>query len=219
MESLIAQCDRTSPGNVSTLYLHADWQQAQGEWAHAIDLWMDAIAHAPKTLYGYEHAWDCVSHLDAAKRQEVWQHMQTLFLGSTGRLQIARNLVLMAAKRFGVAATEQVISHWITIRPDDPGAIEAYADLLLEHGHGRTDFERALAMIGPAVERFPYDSALQFSQADALRKLGRFQEAEDVLNEISRRHPDNSSAQIQLARVQDRRGQIEEALQRLDAAI
>jgi predicted Zn-dependent protease len=219
MESLLAQCDRTSPGHVSTLYLHADWQQAQGEWAHAIDLWIDAIAHAPKTLYGYEHAWDCVSHLDAAKRQEVWERMQTLFLGSTGRLQIARNLILMAAKRFGVAATEQVISHWTMIRPDDPGAVEAYADLLLEHGHGRTDFERALAMIGPAVERFPYDSALRFSQADAFRKLGKFQEAEYVLNEIVRRHPDNSSAQIQLARVQGRRGQIEEALQRLDAAI
>lgn len=219
MESLIVQCDRTSPGHVSTLYLHADWQQAQGEWAHALDLWMNAIAHAPKTLYGYEHAWDCVSHLDAAKRQEVWESMQTLFLGSTGRLQIARNLVLMAAKRFGVAAAEKSISHWTTIRPDDPGAIEAYADLLLEHGHGRTDFERALAMIGPAIERFPYDSALRFSQADAFRKLGKFQEAEDVLNEIARRHPDNSSAQIQLARVQDRRGQIEEALQRLDAAI
>jgi predicted Zn-dependent protease len=219
MENLIAQCDRTSPGNVSTLYLHAEWQQAQGEWAEALDLWMDAIAHAPKTLYGYEHAWDCVSHLDAAKRKEVWERMQTLFLGSTGRLQIARNLILMAAKRFGVAAAEQVIAHWTKTRPDDPGAIEAYADLLLEHGHGRTDFERALAMIGPAVEGFPYDSGLRFSQADALRKLSKFQEAEDVLNEIARRHPDDSSAQIQLARVQDRRGQIEEALQRMDAAI
>jgi tetratricopeptide (TPR) repeat protein len=219
MESLIAQCDRTVPGHVSTLYLHADWQQAQGEWSHALDLWMDAIAHAPKTLYGYEHAWDCVSHLDAAKRQEVWERMQALFLGSTGRLKIARNLILMAAKRFGVAAAEKAISHWAMLRPDDPGAIEAYVDLLLEHGHGRTDFERALAMIGPSVERFPYDSALRFSQADAFRKLGRFQEAEDVLNEIARRHPDNSSAQIQLARVQDRRGQIEEALQRMDSAI
>lgn len=216
---LIAQCDRTSSGNVATMRLHAEWMQEQGGWSQAIDLWMEAIDRDPKTLYSYRHAWDCASHLDSARRQEIWERMQAAFLTSSGSLQIARDLVLMAAQRFGVAVAEQAAAQWSKARPDDPGAVEAYADLLLEHGHGRTDFERALEMLGPATQRFPYNSDLRFSQADALRKLGRFQEAEDVLAEIARRHPDNSQAQIQLARVQDRRGQVEEALRRLDAAI
>jgi predicted Zn-dependent protease len=219
LANFITQCNRTSPDDVATLRLRAEWQQAQGEWSQAIDLWMIAIGRAPKALYSYQHAWDCAAHLDATKRQEIWDRMQELFLASTGRLHIARDLVRMAAQRFGLAVAEQAASHWSTIRHDDPGAIEAYADLLLEYGHGRTDFERALEMLGPAVKRFPYYSGLRFSQADALKKLGQFAEAEDVLNEVVRRHPDNSSAQIQLARVQDRRGQVEDALRRLDAAI
>jgi predicted Zn-dependent protease len=219
LERLIAQCDRTSPGDVATLRLHAEWKQEQVEWSQAIDMWMEAIDRGPKELYSYRHAWDCASHLDAARRQEIWERMQSLFLGSTGALQIARDLVLMAAQRFGVAVAEQAASQWCKARPDDPGAIEAYADLLLEHGHGRTDFERALEILVPATARFPYYSDLRFSQADALRKLGRFPEAEEVLNEIARRRPDNSQAQIQLARVQERRGQVEEALHRLDGAI
>jgi predicted Zn-dependent protease len=219
MANFIAQCNRTSPDDTGTLRLRAEWQQAQAEWTQAIDLWMEAIVRAPNALYSYQHAWDCAAHLDAPKRQEIWDRMQKLFLSSTGRLHIARDLIMMAAKRFGLAAAEEVASHWSAIRHDDPGAIEAYADLLLEYGHGRTDFERALEMLGPAVKRFPYYSGLRFSQADALRKLSRFAEAEDVLNEIARRHPDNSSVQIQLARVQDRRGQMEDAVHRLDAAI
>ena len=215
----IAQCDRTSPVDAATLRLHAEWQQAQGEWSLSMELWLKAIELAPKVFYSYQHIWDCASHLDASQRQDVWERMQSSLLGSSGRLPIARQLILMAVQKLGVVPAEEAISRWHKLKPEDPGIIEAHADLLLTYGHGRTDFERALGMLEPAVKRFPYDSNLRFSQADALRKLGRFAEAEEVLHEIVRRHPDNSSAHIQLARVQDRRGQIEDALRRLDDAV
>ena len=132
------------PGDAATLRLYAEWQQAQGEWSQAVDLWMEAIDRAPKALYSYQHAWDCAAHLDVSQRQKIWERMQELFLGSAGRLHIARDLILMAAQRFGLAVAEQAASRWSKSRQDDPGVVEAYAALLLNYGHGRTDFERAL---------------------------------------------------------------------------
>ena len=145
---------------------------------------MKAIERAPKVFYGYQHVWDCVSHLDGSVRQRVWEGMQSALLGSSGRLHIARQLILMAVQKLGIAPAEEAVSRWHKLKPEDPAVIEAHADLLLNHGHGRTDFERALEMLEPAVKRFPYDSNLRFSQADALRKLGRFAEAEEVFHEI-----------------------------------
>lgn len=217
--AFIAQCDRTSPVDIATLRLRAEWQQARGAWPESLELWMKAIERAPKVFYSYQHAWDCASHLDASQRQDIWERMQGALLGSSGRLHIVRQLILMVVQKLGVVPAEEAVSRWHKLRPADPGIIEAHADLLLTHGHGRTDFERGLEMLVPAVKRFPYDSNLRFSQANALRKLGRFAEAEEVLHEIVRRHPDNSSAHIQLARVQDRRGQVDDALRRLDDAI
>ncbi len=219
VDVFIARSDRTSPLDSATLRLHAEWLQAKGAWSESVELWMKAIERAPKVFYSYQHLWDCVSHLDGAERQRVWEGMQNALLGSPGRLHIARQLILMAVQKLGVVPAEEAVSRWHKLKPEDPGIIEAHADLLLIHGHGRTDFERALEMLEPAVKRFPYDSNLRFSQADALRKLGRFAEAEEVFHDIVRRHPDNSSAHIQLARVQNRRGQTEDALHRLDAAI
>ncbi len=219
MDVFIAECDRTSPLDSATLRLHADWLQARGAWSESMELWMKAIERAPKVFYGYQHVWDCVSHLDGSVRQRVWEGMQSALLGSPGRLHIARQLILMAVQKLGVVPAEEAVARWHKLKPEDPGIIEAHADLLLTHGHGRTDFERALEMLEPAVKRFPYDSNLRFSQADALRKLGSFAEAEEVFHEIVRRHPDNSSAHIQLATVQNRRGQAEDALRRLDDAI
>ncbi|MCU1332012.1 MAG: hypothetical protein JWM08_1004 [Candidatus Angelobacter sp.] len=219
LTAFIGQCDRTSPVDAATLRIHAEWQQARGAWPESMELWFKAIERAPKVFYSYQHVWDCASHLDTSQRQDIWERMQKALLSSSGRLPIARQLILMAVQKLGVAPAEEAVSRWHKLKPEDPGIIEAHADLLLKHGHGRTDFERALGMLEPAVKRFPYDSNLRFSQADALRKLARFPEAEEVLHEIVRRHPDNSSAHIQLAQVQDRRGQVEGSLRRLDDAI
>src|SRR4029077_3940112 len=107
---------------------------------------------------------------------------------------------------------------WNQLRPDDPEIVESLADLLLNHGQGRTDAERAYALLHPAVDHFPFHLGLRFSLVHAHRKLGRLTEAEDGLREIIRRHPDNSGARIQLAWVHELRCQREEARSLLEEA-
>jgi tetratricopeptide (TPR) repeat protein len=215
---LIAQCERTAPHEASTLRVLAQWCEARGEWTQAVDHWLESIDHEPNNSYSYRQVWDCLARSSTEQRKQNWERISTMLLRYPGRLSVAREAIMLAADRFGVAEAEQTVFAWHEIRPDDPEVIEASADLLLEHGSGRTDALRALEMLQPAVERFPYHLGLRFSLANAWRSLGKFKESEEVLAEIIRRHPDDSAAQIQLARVNQRHGRIEEALRILTSA-
>ena len=54
--------------------------------------------------------------------------------------------------------------------------MEAYVDILLQHGHGRTDAQRALELLEPAVERFPYHLGCVFQSRTRFESWGRFPE-------------------------------------------
>jgi predicted Zn-dependent protease len=198
--------------------VRAQWCEVRGEWPGAIDHWMGSIKREPHSMYSYRQVWECLARSSAEQRRELWQKLSAMLLSYPGRLDAARETIMLAARRFGVAEAEEAVSTWNKSRPDDPEVTEAFADLLLEQGHGQTDAQRALELLRPAAERFPYHLGLRFSLADAQKKLGNFNEAEGILAEIIRRHPENSPAKIQLARVHERHGRIEEALKTLAAA-
>jgi len=215
---LIGECERTAPQDAATMRVRARWSEMRGEWSEAIDHWMSSIKREPYGMHSYRQVWECLARSSAEQRRELWQKLSVMLLSFPGRLDTARETIILVARRFGVAEAEEAVSAWKKSRPDDPEVTEAYADLLLEQGHGRTDAQRALELLEPAVERFPYHPGLRFSLAGAQRRLGNFKEAEGILAEIIRRHPEDSSAQIQLARVDERHGRIDEALKTLARA-
>jgi len=212
----LAECDRTSAGAVMTARAHALWSELRGDWAGAVSRSLESIALAPESFYSYRLAWDCSSRLGADGREDLWRRLEPVFLGFPGRLTIAREVAGLLAERFGVAAAETSVAMWRTARPDDPDILEAAADLLVDHGHGRSDAARAIGLLEPAVRRYPFHSGLRFSLANAYHRAGRDAEAEAVLAEITRRHPDNSAAGIRLAVIMSRRGDEQGALESLD---
>jgi predicted Zn-dependent protease len=208
--STIAQCDRTAPEDAATIRVHARWHEVCARWPEAVAGWLDSIDRDPGTFYGYQRIWDCSCGFAAEGRREVWEKLEPILLRAPGHLTIARNTVQLLAERFGVSAAEDAVSRWKKVRPDDPEITQAFADLLLERGQGRTDGKRAYAMLLPAVEHFPHHFGLRFSLVSACRKLGKLAEAEEALEEIIRRHPDNTWARIQLAWVHELRGNRDE---------
>jgi cellulose synthase operon protein C len=214
----LAECDRTAPEDAATIRVHARWHEACGQWTEAVAAWLDSIDRDPTGPYGYQRVWECSAGLNAERRQEVWKRIEPILLRSAGHLAIARNIVPLLAQRFGVTVAEGAVSRWNQLRPDDPEITKSFADLLLDHGQGRSDAERAYPLLRPSVEHFPYHLGLRFSLVHACRKLGRLTEAEEGLREIIRRHPGNSSARIQLAWVHELRGQRDEARRLLEEA-
>jgi len=183
----LAECDRTSPDDAATIRAHAVWRESHGEWLQAVSHWLQAIESDPTSMYAYRRLWECA----------------------------AREMIMLVAQRLGVNAAEEAVTRWMTVRHEDPEIVEACVDLLLDHGHGRTDGERALQLLLPELGRFPFHLGLRLSHANALQSLGRFQEGEDVFHEIVRRHPHHSWSHVRLAWMKQRRGEMEAALQEL----
>jgi tetratricopeptide (TPR) repeat protein len=215
---LLAQCNRTAPEDPATIRAHARWHQARGEWTEAVAAWLDSIDRDPSGSYSYQWLWECSAGCKAEERRGVWARIEPMLLRAPGHLAISRDMVPLLAQRFGVTMAEEAVSRWNQLRPDDPEITNSFADLLLNHGQGRTDAERAHTLLCPAVDHFPSHPGLRFSLVHACRKLGRLTEAEDGLREIIRRHPDNSGARIQLAWVYELRGQRDEARKLLEEA-
>lgn len=216
--ALLEECDRTAPEDPATIRVHARWHEACGQRTEAVAAWLDSIDRDPMGSYGYQRVWECSAGFTAEQRRELWERIEPILLRSPGHLAIARDAVPLLAQRFGVIVAEEAVSRWNRLRPDDPEIAESFADLLLDHGQGRTDAERAYTLLHPAVDHFPFHLGLRFSLVHACRKLGRLTEAEDGLREIIRRHPDNSGARIQLAWVHELRGQPDEARSLLEDA-
>ena len=215
--SLLAECDRTAPEAPATLRAHAEWLTVRGEWPQAVSAWLRAIDAEPDRFHSYQRIWDCSAMLPDAERRAVLQQIEALFLAHPGRLPNARDLVFLIAERFGTGAAEEAAMRWKAQRGDEPELTESAADLLLAEGHGRSDAARALDMLEPAVQRFPYYLGLRLSLANAYQRLGRVAEAEEAYREVVRRHPDHTEAHIQMAWVLARRGDGDEALRLLES--
>jgi tetratricopeptide (TPR) repeat protein len=215
---LLTECDRTAPKAAATLASHAEWHAVRGQWSEAVAAWLEAIEAEPGNFHGYRRIWECAARLDAAERGTVYQQVERILLGYPGRLSNAREMLFLLAEQFGIDAAEEAVLRWKSQRGDEPELIEAAADLLLTYGHGRTDAGRALAMLQPAVGCFPYYAGVRLSLADTYRRLRKDSEAEETLREVIRRHPDNTGAHVQLAWVQEWRGNGDEALRLLQSA-
>lgn len=215
---MFAQCDRTGADDPATFRVRARWHQVRGEWDKAVVAWLRSLDRDPSNAYSCQRLWECATGFSADERRKVWEQMQPILLRCPGHLAIAHDIVPLLAQRFGAAFAENTVLGWRESRAEDPEITKALADLLLEQGHGRTDAERAYVLVRESVSHFPYNLGLRFSFVQACRHLGKLEEAEEGLREITRRHPDNSGARIQLAWVNELRGQHEEALTLLDSA-
>jgi tetratricopeptide (TPR) repeat protein len=214
----IAEASRVAGEEAAAFGVRGYWLEAQANWTEACENYIESIRRDPGYFYGYRRAFEVSARFSDVDRRAMWRTIEPLFLGNAGHLPSCLELMRLLNDAFGPRETEQIIREWQRLRPDDPDVAEAMADLLIEHGHGRSDAARALELLLPVVERYPYHSGLRFSLARAYRATGDDEAARQVFTELVRRRPDNISALIQLAWIQDREGNTEEALRTLQIA-
>jgi tetratricopeptide (TPR) repeat protein len=218
IDSYLAEADRVAPEEAATHRTHGRWQEALGSWERARSFYMESIRRDPASAYGYQRAFDVAARSSDADRRTMWAEMEPLWLANSGHLPNCLELMSLLNDAFGPRETEEIIARWQSLRPEDPNVQEALADLLLEHGHGRSDAHRALNLLRLLVQRYPYHSGLRLSLARAFRATGDDAGARQVFHDLVRRRPDNVSAWIQLAWIQDREGNKDEALDTLRQA-
>ena len=218
IETCLPEANRIAPDSAPTLRMQALWLEDRGEWRDAVAGFMVAAEAEPTHFYGFRHAWDCAARLPNAERRALWARMEPLYLQTDLHLPNALEMMRLLAVRFGVREAESIVAGWRQKRPGDPNVLEAAADLLLNHGQGRSDAARALELLEDAVARFPYHAGLRFSLASACRGVGDYAAADQAFVELVRRRPDDNAALLQLAWTRQREGRTDEALATLDRA-
>jgi tetratricopeptide (TPR) repeat protein len=204
--------DRLTSGDATTVRAHGLWHEALGNWKEAHAAYVESIRLEPGHSWGYRRAFEVSARLSAAEQHAMWAEIEPIWLATSGHLPNCLQIMRHLNERFGPRETEQIIAGSQKLRPDDPNVVEAMADLLLDHGHGRSDALRALELLRPAVERYPYHLGLRFSLARAWRETGDDSASGQAFEELVRRRPDDLSALIQLAWIRERQGKTGEAL-------
>jgi tetratricopeptide (TPR) repeat protein len=215
-EKVIARCDEVCPDVAATLALKARLAECRGRREEAIELLFRALVLQSDFGYCYDRIWQCAYALPAEAQRRIRERIEEHVTKSLGRLFVARGQAFAIAERFGVKEAEEALSVWGRSGPDDPTLIEAQADLLLTYGQGRTDAERAVALLEPAILRFPNHTNLRLSLAHAFHVLVRDEEETATLREALRHHPRNNSVRNTLASVLARRGEKYEAIRVLE---
>jgi len=218
IEKYFAEADRLAPDDPATMRAHGLWHEARGDWQEAVRCYVEAIRREPEHFYAYRRAWECAARRTEPERRALWALIEPVYLDNAGHLPNSLEMMRLLTHSFGAGDTERIVEGWRSHRPDDPNVLEAAADLLLDNGHGRSDAVRALELLRAAVERFPYHAGLRFSLATACRACGESQGAKEVFEELVRRQPENVSALLQLAWIQQREGQPALALKTIDRA-
>ncbi|HEX5283886.1 MAG TPA: tetratricopeptide repeat protein [Bryocella sp.] len=214
----LAEAERLTAGDAPTLRAQGLWQEAQCNWKAAHTCYLEAIQRDPGNSWSYDRVFELSARFPAAEQRALWSELEPIWLGNPGHLPNCLKMMRHVNDLFGPRETEKIITNWQKLRPDDPNVAEALADLLLDFGHGRSDAIRALELLRPTSERYPYHSGLRFSLARALRATGDDSAAGQVFEELVHYRPDNLSALIQLAWIREREGRTDEALRLLSEA-
>ena len=154
-----------------------------------------------------EYARVAAARADWDAAQERWELVRTRFpRHPTGYIGLAGVL----RDRGEMDAAEQVIEAAIELLPDESGPLVEHAGLAIR----RRDWDLAIDRWAKVRERFPDQIACYTGEALALRELGRFDEAEALLDAAVTRFPDQPGPRIEFAGLAQHRRDWQEAARR-----
>ena len=214
-----SECDRLCPDHSATLALAARVEALAGQYQAAVTSYLRAIDADPSYSYAYSQAWELCASGDRAYQTEIRAELERRLTRAVGHLFLASELAQLIAGRFGVAEAEAAIDRWQERAPNDPELVCARARLLLRFGQGRTDAERAVLLLEPALDRFPSHRGLWALEVRALDSLGRVDDAVAALRRFLDRVPNSASARRELAELLRHSGEFEGGRELLEKSV
>ncbi len=167
----LLRCRRLSPHEPVLFAIRAEAAALAGRIQGAIDLYLKAVHLDPEYSHAFQQAWYLSGKLQQDTRKALFAELEQAMFKCTGFLNMAKELVEMAAECFGSRTARSLVDRWQRRFPDDPEIIKAKARLLLYHGQGRSDAERAVGLLEAAMARFPHHADFKFLLSRAHRIL------------------------------------------------
>ncbi len=209
LDKVLEQCILLASDTPSTLLLQARVCHWLGELKKALELHFAALEQLPSFLPSYEGIHSLIPDLEKEEQKAVYDRLEELLLRSTERLNVARTLTFSKATTLGFTEALETVERLRSKRPDSPELIEAWADLHLHFGRGRTAAREVADFLEDALQRFPNHFDLRFSLAHAYSLAADPGKELEAFEEILRRQPLNNQARIFVAQSVTKRGEFE----------
>ncbi|MFA6009501.1 MAG: tetratricopeptide repeat protein [Desulfobacteraceae bacterium] len=212
MDAILERIRIIAPDHPVSHALTGDSLCSRKDFKTAAEYYMHALEDDPAYNYCYSRIWDISASFSIEEQQAVLTKLEHIIFKTVGFLHHARSLVFNIAERYGAMKANEIILRWTEKKPDDPEIIEARVDLLLNYGQGRSDAQKAVNILEPALERFPNHYDLRLSLAIAYRTMLDEDKENLVLREIIRRNPLDSDSRNRLATNWSLSGKEDEAI-------
>jgi tetratricopeptide (TPR) repeat protein len=219
IEEALAHCLEASSHDPVIFMLQGRVSEIKNDKKQAVDHYRKALDISPEYEYCYERMWECASDRPEQEQAAVQHLLEEKLRLCKGQLTPANRLAKMIAVRFGRKKAASAIQRWNDFSSKDPELVFAQAELLLNFGGGRSDAKKAIEILEPAINDFPYHMGLRFSLSDAYHCLLDEEKAISVLREIIERDPTNTAGRCKLVSALNRLGQFSESLDILNEGI
>lgn len=162
----------------------------------------------PELMLANSTGYEPLDEIADGWRQRVLDHPAD----TLNRTQYGRTLIALARETGDLAVYEQAeaqLRRAVAAAPGDPGAATAYAaSLSAQH-----EFHAALEVLTAAAARTPDNPGIGVAIADTQLELGRYQDAFDGFDRLTRRSPNTAATLSRQARVAALTGRNDEAVE------
>lgn len=171
LDTVIEKCRQLCPDEAALYVIVGDVAAFEGRFQEAVRWYLEAIDRDPEYGVAYHRAWHHAAELEDRKRKELFTRLERAMLSSAGFLHLAKDLAEMVAEFSGRVSAHRVVDKWQARSPRDPEIAKAKANLLLDYGQGKSDAEKAVALLKKATKRFPNNADFKFILSRAYRIL------------------------------------------------
>lgn len=199
LETVIGKCRELCPDEAAVYAIQGELAVFEGRFRDAVSWYLKAIRQDPEYGFAYHRAWQHAAEQDDDKRKELYTLLEKTMLKGTGFLHLAKDLAEIAAKFFSSISAHRLVDKWQAAAPHDPEIAKAKAHLLLEYGQGKSDAEKAVALLKTAIKRYPNNADFKFILSRAYRILHDDKNWVATSRAILTQFPLSSSQRRQLA--------------------
>ena len=153
---------------------------------------------------------DTVSGGSEAASQRIAEQLPDTVEACIQAADLLRQAATILKSQEKLEEADAVMAATVARFPDSDSAAARYAWAAVH----LADWDAALARWDTLLERFPFYWAAMSGRGEALRELGRLDEADEALRDAMSRHPDNFMGFAQYAWVAPRRHDWDQALER-----
>ncbi|MCH2208619.1 MAG: C39 family peptidase [Lentisphaerales bacterium] len=211
LETVLPEVERTTGECPAGFAVKARVLQHKREYLEATELYLKAVEKDPDYSYIYNPLWECTKQLQEKVAHRFQNASIKCMLRQVGFLNSASSILYKISRTRDFYQAEESFKEWSQIRQNDPELIDAYANLLIDHGKGQKDAEKAVEFLKNGIENFPWHLGLKESLLRALKASHTEDETPEVLQAICDQNPLDTYHHVQLANHMSSEGKTAEA--------